>query len=282
LLGTPQERQLLSLVDVTVDICRKYSGAVGKMRDVSLLDGPLIQWNDDTTPKAPREEVMKLFDINRKHNSLFDHHLCCLEFDHPTRGVPVLPSSAIEELGRKGRARDPRPPVGADAAGNMECGAGPSSQPTQDEGDDEDSSLQEAIKSSRSLRKAMTAVITVDGVDAKRAAASGANPFLVGMQHLRASGGLTDRRVALQMDVDGMQDDAPAHSALSAPPRVASFRIILGTGMALTMVWGPPRITASAAFALNSPPLRWTLLTYWSRPKRSAASRCWRVCGKAR
>jgi hypothetical protein len=58
---TPQERQSLSWVDVTVDICRKYSGALvaGKLRDGCLLERfPLVQWDDNTTPKVPKEETV--------------------------------------------------------------------------------------------------------------------------------------------------------------------------------------------------------------------------------
>ena len=97
------QQQFLSVLDCRVDIARRYHGfAHGQYVSESLLEHPLICWNDATDCVDNRtlltQAVEPVLQVLMQHNTTVQRYLTGLEVPSMTHGFPVLPSSSIASI----------------------------------------------------------------------------------------------------------------------------------------------------------------------------------------
>lgn len=106
----PEAAQLLSLVDLSLDIKHRFNGyASGELTPRSLLDGPILRWgpNGGINMKQLPPALYELLACNLLHNPMFKKYKCMLEYPHPTIGVPFLSSTLIERVVQNAQQRGP-------------------------------------------------------------------------------------------------------------------------------------------------------------------------------
>jgi hypothetical protein len=111
---SPSDGQLLSILDVALNMTRKMSAFIGHIRindaHNSLLDGPLIQWRGQEHEPLwnGMDDAMKfLFDTNIRGNPIYKRYRCMMERDHPLLHMPLVTSETIEGILANGIARNP-------------------------------------------------------------------------------------------------------------------------------------------------------------------------------
>lgn len=109
---TPLQQQFLSVLDCRVDIAKRYHGfAHGQYTSDSLLEHPLIAWNDAAERVENRifltSALEPVLQVLLQHNSVVQRYLTALEVPSMEHGYPVLPSSSIASIISGPIARSP-------------------------------------------------------------------------------------------------------------------------------------------------------------------------------
>jgi hypothetical protein len=104
--------QLLSLVDVSIEMVRKiHDFSHGVLKQSSILDGPLVFWSSFSGECLNKENIpdllKSLISINIEKNPLFQTCLTMIESPHSNFGIPILPSSAVEQIIGNNKTRGP-------------------------------------------------------------------------------------------------------------------------------------------------------------------------------
>jgi hypothetical protein len=108
----PLHVQLLSLVGVSIEMVRKIHGfAHGLLEQSSILDGPLVSWSSFSGECLNKDDILdllkSLLSINIEKNPLVQTYLTMIESPHPKFGIPILPSSAVEQIIGNNKTRGP-------------------------------------------------------------------------------------------------------------------------------------------------------------------------------
>lgn len=97
------QQQFLSVLDCRGDIARRYHGfAHGHYISESLLEHPLIAWNDTTECVENcaflTQAVEPVLQVLMQNDSVIQRHLTMLEVPSMTHGFPMLSSSSIATI----------------------------------------------------------------------------------------------------------------------------------------------------------------------------------------
>ena len=97
------QQQFLSVLDCRGDIARRYHGfAHGHYISESLLEHPLIAWNDTTECVENcaflTQAVEPVLQVLMQNDSVVQRHLTMLEVPSMTHGFPMLSSSSIATI----------------------------------------------------------------------------------------------------------------------------------------------------------------------------------------
>ena len=97
---TAFQQQFLSVLDCRLDIANRYHGfAHGQYISESLLEHPLIAWNDVTKRIENRafltQTLEPVLQVLMQNNSIVQRYLTVLEVPSIAHGFPMLPSSSV-------------------------------------------------------------------------------------------------------------------------------------------------------------------------------------------
>ena len=109
---SPFQQQFLSVLDCRIDIANRYHGfAHGQYVSESLLEHPLIAWNDATERIENRafltQALEPVLQVLMQKNSVVQHYLTALEVPSMKHGFPMLSSSSIAGIVNRPIAQSP-------------------------------------------------------------------------------------------------------------------------------------------------------------------------------
>ena len=106
------QQQFLSVLDCRIDIANRYHGfAHGQYVSESLLEHPLVAWNDATERIENRafltQALEPVLQVLMRNNTVVQRYLTALEVPSMKHGFPMLSSSSVASIISRPIAQSP-------------------------------------------------------------------------------------------------------------------------------------------------------------------------------